>query len=69
MKEFGEDRERCAEGVTSVVVMVILGADASVLHVDVLCSIVRDSLIRIICVFVQGLCVWLLYTCAKPDKE
>lgn len=49
--------------------MVMLGADAGVLHVDVLCSIVRDFLILIICVLVYGLCVWLLHTCAKPDKR
>lgn len=52
MKESGEEREMCAGGITSAVVMLVLGTDAGMLHVDILCSIVRDFLILIICVFV-----------------
>lgn len=69
VKESGEERgERCGRGITSAVVMVMLGADAGVLHVNILCSIVRDFLILIICVFMWELCVLLLHTCAKPDR-
>lgn len=52
MKESGEERELCAGGTTSAVGMVMLGADAGVLHVNILRSIGRDFLILIICVFV-----------------
>lgn len=52
VKESGEERELCAGGTTSVVGMVMLGADAGVLHVNILHSIGRDFLILIICVFV-----------------
>lgn len=52
VKESGEERELCAGGITSAVGMVMLGADAGVLHVDILQSIGRDFLILIICVFV-----------------
>lgn len=43
VKESGEERE--VGGITSAVLMVMLGADAGVLHVDILCSIVRDFII------------------------
>lgn len=52
VKESGEERELCAGGTTSAVGIVILGADAGVLHVNILRSIGRDFLILIICVFV-----------------
>lgn len=53
MKESGEERELCA-GVTPAAVMAILATDAGVLCVDILCSIVRDFLILIICVSVKN---------------
>lgn len=43
MKESGEERE--VARITPAVLMVMLGADAGVLHVNILCSIVRDFIV------------------------